>query len=50
MKRWSIGTGGNPGTRASRHFALAMMVALRKNWLPPVWSRWWWVLISEPIF
>src|SRR5215470_19796795 len=49
MNRWSSGTGGNPGASASRHFALETIVAPRKKRLPPVWSRWWWVLISWAI-
>jgi len=36
MKRCSSGTGGKPGAISARHFAVLMMVAARKNALPPV--------------
>ncbi len=49
MKRCSNGTGGKPGASASRHFSLATIVAPWKKRLPPVWSRWWWVLMSWAI-
>src|SRR5207249_5308547 len=49
MKRRRSGRGGKPGASASRHFSEAMRVAPGKKRFPPVWSRWWWVLMRVAI-